>query len=469
MAVTKILSRRGRLDKAIRYVLNGDKTNEQILTARYNCEPGWELKQMLDTKREYGKTDGVQYYHIIQAFKPGEVEPEQALEIAKAFVEEYLPSYEVIIGTHIDKEHCHSHILFNSVNAETGRKYDNTIKNYYSQIRVISDRLCRERGLSVITLGEGDKPKAVSYIEWLRRSRGQPTFNSMLEADLKQCIEDANDLGHFFMLMEHQGYEIKHGSRLGFRLRGEERFHYPGRKKPLFTEAGIAAAIQGNLTSIMAGQKPAFSIHPRYKPYRRPLKYTGVLALYVHYLYILGKVEKREAPLRMTPQLKKEVMRFERYKRQFSFLEDKGIKSQEELLELKASVEEKLDELLKERTWLNVIKKRRQPVYAALADLAVYAEARNLYLAGQEGLEAEYAKYAEAEALLDKQPKSLRQLALEKSDNYNAVAEINREIHSLRQELTLCEEVEKKLPQISRSVEKVEQRKIENQREGEVR
>ena len=79
MAVTKILARKGRLDKAIRYVLNGDKTNEQILTARFNCEPDWELKQMLDTKREYGKNYGVQYYHIIQAFKPGEIEPEQAL------------------------------------------------------------------------------------------------------------------------------------------------------------------------------------------------------------------------------------------------------------------------------------------------------------------------------------------------------------------------------------------------------
>lgn len=155
MAVTKILSRRGRLDKAIRYVLNGDKTNEQILTARFNCEPGWELKQMLNTKREYGKTDGVQYYHIIQSFKPGEIAPEQALEIAKAFVEEYLPDYEVVIGTHIDKEHCHSHIVFNSVNAETGKKYHSNPRTYYSQIRRISDRLCKERGLSVITLGEG--------------------------------------------------------------------------------------------------------------------------------------------------------------------------------------------------------------------------------------------------------------------------------------------------------------------------
>ena len=91
---------------------------------------------------------------------------------------------------------------------------------------------------------EGKGEKAVSYIEWLRQSRGQPTFRSMLEADLRDAIRDANDLGHFFLLMEHKGYEIHHGGRLGFRLRGQDRYQYPGRRDPLFTEDGIRAAIQ---------------------------------------------------------------------------------------------------------------------------------------------------------------------------------------------------------------------------------
>lgn len=468
MAVTKILARKGRLDKAIRYVLNGDKTNEQILCARFNCEPGWELKQMLDTKREYGKTDGVQYYHIIQAFKPGEIEPEQALEIAKAFAQEHLPGYEVVIGTHVDKEHIHSHILFNSVNAETGKKYHSNAQTYYSQIRRISDRLCRERGLSVITLGEGANGKAVSYVEWLRQSRGQSTFRSMLEADLHQCIDNANDLGHFFMLMEHQGYEIKHGRRLGFRLRGEERFRYPGRKNPLFTEAGIEAAIRGNLERIMAGQKPAFAMRPKYKPYKRPLKYSGILALYVHYLYILGKVEKRESP-KLTSQLKKELMRFERYKQQFEFLEEKGIKSKEELLALKSANEAKLAELLKDRTLLNVVKKRQQPLYAALADLTVYAPARDLYLQGQVGLEEEYARYVQAESMLKKTPLTRERLEEEKAGIYKAVAEINKEIQALRREITLCDEVAVKAPKIQKTIEDVEQRKVEQTRESKAR
>ena len=191
MAVTKVLARKGRLDVGIHYVLNGDKTNEQILTAYLNCDPGHACRQMLDTKRAMGKTDGVQYYHIIQSFKPGEVTPELALEIAREFAAEHLPGYQAVIGVHVDKEHIHAHTIFNSVNADTGEKYHSNARSYYSQIRAISDRLCREHGLSVIMEGKADK--AVSYIEWLRQSRGQPTFRAMLEADLREAIEDAND------------------------------------------------------------------------------------------------------------------------------------------------------------------------------------------------------------------------------------------------------------------------------------
>ena len=248
-------------------MLNGDKTQEQILTARLNCDPGHECRQILETKRAVGKEGGVQYYHLIQSFQPGEVTPELALEIAREFAEEHLPGYQTVIGVHVDKEHIHAHILFNSVNADTGEKYHSNAQSYYRQIRAISDRLCRERGLSVLL--QGEPTQAVSYIEWLRRSRGQSTFRSMLEEDLRTAIADANDLGHFFLLMEHRGYEISHGNRLGFRLRGQERFVIPGRKNPLFTEDGIRAAIQGNLAAIEAGRRPAVQLRPQYRPYQK--------------------------------------------------------------------------------------------------------------------------------------------------------------------------------------------------------
>ena len=368
MAVTKILTRKGRLDIGINYVLNGDKTEERVLTTHLNCDPGREFRQMLDTKRAVGKEDGVQYYHIIQSFKPGEVTPEQALEIATEFAKEHLPGYETVIGVHVDKEHIHAHLVFNSVNADTGEKYHSNAKSYYRQIRAISDRLCREHGLSVLI--QGEPSQAVSYIEWLRRSRGQPTFRSMLEEDLRSAMADANDLGHFFLLMEHMGYEISHGDRLGFRLRGQERFMIPGRKNALFTEDGIRATIQGNLAAIEVGRRPAVLPRPQYRPYQKHPKYTGFLALYVHYLYLLGKTGKRQYPPRMTPQLRQEVMRFEQYREQFSFLRDNNITTQADMATFTARTEEMLANLMKQRTVLNVRKKRHRALYTALADVS---------------------------------------------------------------------------------------------------
>ena len=120
MAITKILARHARLDLGIKYILNGDKTEEHTLTSHLNCDPGRECRQMLDTKRAYGKMGGVQYYHVIQSFKPGEVTPELALEIAREFAQEHLPGYETVIAVHVDRQHIHAHLIFNSVNADTG-------------------------------------------------------------------------------------------------------------------------------------------------------------------------------------------------------------------------------------------------------------------------------------------------------------------------------------------------------------
>ena len=458
MAITKILARNGGLEQAIQYALNGDKTEGRILTAHQNCDPGLEYRQMMDTKQDIGKIGGRQCYHIIQSFKPGEVTPELALEIAKKFAEEYLTGYEVVIGTHVDKNHIHSHLVFNSVNGQTGKKYHVTTQEYYSQIRAVSDRLCREHGLSVIM--EGSSSKAVSYIEWLRQSKGQPTFRSMLEADLRTAIEDANDLGHFFMLMEHMGWEISHGNRLGFRLRGQERFMVPGRKNPMFTEDGIRAAILGNLSAIEAGQRLLSAYRAPYRPYKKHPKYTGFLALYVHYLYVLGKIEKRQYPPRMTPQLRKEVIRFERCREQFAFLRENSISTQEDMTVFQTRTEDTLASLMKQRTILNVRKKKRRALYDALADVESLAEARRLYDEGLSGMEAEAAQYTDASALLDACGIPRERLAAEKAELYRQLAELNRSIRTERRKLVLCKEVMEKVPNMKRSIENLETKEV---------
>lgn len=461
MAVTKILPRSGGLQQAIDYVLNGDKTDDCILTAHFNCDPGREYRQMMQTKRETHRTDGRQCYHIIQSFRPGEITPELALEIAKEFVREHLDGFEAVIGTHVDRHHIHSHIVFNSVNADTGEKYHSTQQSYYQQIRGISDRLCREHGLSVIMAGES--AKAISYVEWLRQSKGQPTFRSMLEADLRTAIQDANDLGHFFLLMEHMGYEIHHGDRLGFRLRGQERFLYPGRRNPLFTEDGIRAAIQGNLVEIEAGSRPAILSQPKYQPYKEHPKYTGFMALYVHYLYLLGKIQQRQYPPRMTPHLRQEVMRFEQYRARFAFLREHEIVTQADMDAFQSRTEESLSKLMKQRTILNVRKKKRQKLYTALADAEALAPSKALYEEGLTGMEAEFEQYMAATALLERSGIPRERLIAEKAKVYEQLAELNREIRAERQKLKLCREIQKQVPVMEQDIHKTEEHQKEVQ------
>ncbi len=458
MAVTKILARKGRLDAGISYILNGDKTEDQILTAHLNCDPGRECRQMLDTKRAYEKMGGIQYYHVIQSFKPGEIAPELALEIAKEFAREHLPGYETVIAVHVDKEHIHAHIIFNSVNADTGEKYHSNARSYYSQIRAASDRLCREHGLSVVM--EGQPSQAVSYIEWLRQSRGQPTFRTMLEADLRAAIEGANDLGHFFLLMEHLGYEIYHGNRLGFRLRGQDRFMYPGRKNPLFTEDGIRAAIQGNLEAIEAGLRPPTVYRPTYRPYKKHAKYTGLLALYVHYLYILGKVGQRRYPPRMTARTREAAMEFERYRAQFAFLRENDIATREDMTAFQTRTEETLATLTKQRTILNVRKKKRRSLYDALADVEALAPAAQLYGDGLSGMETEFTRYMDAVAELEWCPIPRERLMAEKTELYGQLAEVNRQIRAERKKLALCREICDRLPQMEREINQIEAKEM---------
>ena len=458
MAVTKILARKGRLDAGINYILNGDKTEERVLTARLNCDPGRECRQMLDTKRAYEKMDGVMYYHVIQSFKPGEITPELALEIAQKFAQEHLPGYEAVIAVHVDRQHIHAHIIFNSVNADTGEKYHSNARSYYSQIRATSDRLCREHGLSVII--EGQPSQAVSYIEWLRQSKGQPTFRTMLEADLHTAIEGANDLGHFFLLMEHMGYEIYHSNRLGFRLRGQERFMYPGRKNPLFTEEGIRAAIQGNLEAIEAGLRPPAVRRPAYRPYKKHPKYTGLLALYVHYLYVLGKVGQQRYPPRMTAHTRDEAMKFEQYRAQLAFLRENNISTQDDMTAFQSRTEKTMASLTKQRTILNVRKKKRRPLYDALADVEALAPAKQCYEDGLSGMEAEFTRYMDAVATLERCGIPRERLMAEKADIYQQLAEVNRQIRAEKKKLALCREICARLPQMEQEINQIEAKEV---------
>ena len=454
MAVTKILARHGGLKAAIQYVMNGDKTEEKLLVATHLCSKDHAAQDMGNTKKQHGLTGDVQYYHMILSFKPGEITPDLAMELAQKFVDEQLSEYEAVIGVHTDRHHIHAHIIFNSVQWGAKAKYHSNAKSYYTQIRASADRLCREHGLSVIIQGDGQK--SMSYIEWLRQSKGQPTYRSMLEADLKASVEESNSIGDFFRLMERKGYEIKHGSRLGFKLRGQSHFMYPERKNLQYSEAGIRAVIDGNMDAIFMGKQLAVVHRQPYKPYKKHPKYTGFLALYYHYLYILGKIEKQQYPPKVTGKMRQEVMRFEQLRAQFQFLNENNISSEADMQAFVEKAEAQIKALTKQRTILNVQKKKRQPLFQALTEEEALAPAKRLYDQGHSGMEQEAQRYMEAVKLLDNCGESREELSRQQAELYTKLADLNRELRQVRKQIKMCEEIRAQAAAMQENIRHIE-------------
>ena len=197
-----------------------------------------------------------------------------------------------------------------------------------------------------------------------------------------------------------------------------------------------------------------------YQPYKKHPKYTGFLALYVHYLYVLGKIEKRQYPPRITPQLRKEVLRFERCREQFAFLRENGIATSEDMASFQTRTEDALSGLMKQRTILNVRNKKRRALYNALADAEALAEARRLYEDGLSGMEEEYARYIDAVALLDTCGIPRERLLAEKAEVYQQLAEVNCQIRDQRKKLVLCREIQEHIPKMKQSIEKIEAKEV---------
>ena len=167
----------------------------------------------------------------------------------------------------------------------------------------------------------------------------------------------------------------------------------PERKNPRYSEKGIQAAIAGSMLEGIP-QISQNQYRRTYRPYKKHPKYKGFLALYVHYLYILGKVQKHQYPPRMTAHLRQEAAKFERYREQFRFLADHGIETEAQMTEYITKAEDRLKSLTKQRTILNVQKKRRQRSYRALADTELLAPVRRLYEEGLSGMEEDKILYA---------------------------------------------------------------------------
>ena len=245
MAVTKIKPVKSTLKKALDYIQNPDKTDGKMLVSSFGCSPetadiefAFTIAQALDRGNNLA-------HHLIQSFEPGEVDYQKAHEIGKQLADAVTKGqYEYVLTTHIDKGHVHNHIIFCAVNFVDHHKYNSNKRIYYG-IRNMSDRLCRENGLSVVVPGKGSKGK--SYAEYLAEKTGT-SWKGKLKIAVDGLIPQVSSFEELLSRLQAAGYEIKPGKYVSCRAPGQERFT---RLKTLgadYTEEAIRERIEGRRT-----------------------------------------------------------------------------------------------------------------------------------------------------------------------------------------------------------------------------
>ena len=233
------------MSKAIAYILNPEKTDEKLLVSSYGCASETATREF-EWTRKIAEQKGMNPVriiarHVIQSFEIGEVTPELAHEIGKQFADEILGGkYEYVLTTHIDKDHVHNHLIFNAVDFVNYHAYK-SYKRIYYDMREVSDRLCKENGLSVIPPSQN---KGMGYKEYTEAKRGT-SWKQKLKQTIDRLVITAKDYDDFLRLMQEAGYEIKTGKYISFRAEGQERFTRSKTIGENYTEERIKERIAG--------------------------------------------------------------------------------------------------------------------------------------------------------------------------------------------------------------------------------
>lgn len=386
MAYDKIIPIRRRLDHCLAYAANEHKTdlaaalhyigNERktapphadSLRTGINCTVETAYAEMQATKRRWDKCGGILGYHIIHSYAPGEVTPQEAHAAGVEFARRLLGErYEAVVATHLDREHLHCHIVFNSVSLVDGSKYRSDFKSYFGTLRGTSNAVSRERGLSVIE----PEHEGRHYAEWDAEKHSRPTVRGMVRADVDAALLRSRSFSDFLTRLRVQGYEVRtEGKYLAVKPSGSSRYV---RLKSLgedYTEDAIRArlAVPRAERQLPQPDKPPRKVkrYRVYAPMPPRKKVKGFHALYLYYVYLLrGKTPKRSRPVPFT--IRQEAAKLRRYQRQFRFLRENRIETVQELSMLHDALQAQIDALTERRKGLYEWRRRGMDVTQELS------------------------------------------------------------------------------------------------------
>lgn len=384
MATTSLWHIEGRLKDLIAYVENPEKTR----TDNPNLQPLWDvfsyvsrpeateqgeyvsainclkeiaLQQMILTKRQYGKENGYIAWHGYQSFKPDEVTPEQAHQIGLQTAKEmWGDKYQIIVTTHLDKDHLHNHFCFNSVSFLDGKKY-NYSKTEQRKLRNVSDRICAEHGLSVIE----NPHKAPSRQVWLDEKSGKPTRYNVYREDVREAINFSRHPYYMEEYLRRKGY-ITDFTGMHWKIRLPQYEHFT--RLDTLDERWTPENIQRTMGAYASfGNRRATISYPPQMPqdmreWFKPFHKTShIYKLYLHYCYLLGVLPKNTEYKPTSPYLKEDLKKLEEFSEQVRYMSKYGIETFDDLYADRQKLQSEMDKLIAYRTKLQNKIRRASP------------------------------------------------------------------------------------------------------------
>ena len=350
------------------YAMNDAKTEKQFYVSGLNCDPSNARKQMARTKRMFMKEDGILAFHGYQSFKPGEVTPDIAHEIGLKLAEELWPDHQVIVATHLDKDHIHSHFVVNSVSLQ-GKKF-NATKASYRQMRAASDRLCKEYGLSVISEHQEYFPK--HYAEWDAEQNGQPTWRSSIKVDMDTAIKYSMTFQEFISEMKKKGYVLeRRGSFLRIKAPGMQRFVRLRSLGAGYSEEAIQRRILRHRYPEVPPRKKV--PHPRKVAFHgdfrlQKITWKGLRALYYFYIRKLRQAQRK--PIEAIPDcLRIDLRHLDAISEQAKFLTRNNLDTGDQVEALKIRMSRQLSDLQQEQKDLANEKRRKSTTPERMQEL----------------------------------------------------------------------------------------------------
>lgn len=440
MAITKMMNikTQSNLYNAIAYIMQEEKTEECLwIGGNSGDSPEEVYRVMMQTKKDWGKLNGRKGYHFVISWKPGECDTEKAYQVLQEFCQEYLGGeYDYVFAVHTDTDHCHGHIIFNSVNRATGYKYRYERGDWERYIQPVTDKICLKYNLPKLEY-EKEARKGMAYVQW--KNGGKESFKNLIRTDIDYAVSHCASYDEFLGILKHFGYEIKTGIT---RQNGKEEevlsLKLPGQKRAWRTKEktlGKAYTVEA-IRERIENQKEIF-IRPRLHKlkrwerqgsgsmYRMVRSISGYQKLHVRDVYqIQNRYARHNIYAVNQAQIRKNLLQIRKLKEDCRYLLSMQIRSRETLLEREK-------ELVKEELHL----KQKQRVQENVKELESYKKIQQL----ERELKQIPAWEDRFEEILD----DLEDLQKELPEPVEDLKEIREKLEGIREEKRLIRQIKK--------------------------